>query len=536
MCGIFSYLGINYTDEELINYSNKIVHRGPDSTNYKRIRIYKNLFFGFHRLAINGLDSESDQPFIYNGIYLICNGEIFNYKDLIKKYDFENIYKSRSDCEIIIHLYQKFGIDETCKLLDGEFAFVLYDSINDIMYIARDQIGVRSLYWSWNDDYSELSVCSELKGLPIIKNNNNNKNVEQFPAACYWNSKTNSIVKFFNFVNKLKTNESEELIINNIRKLFIEAVEKRLMSDRKLACLLSGGLDSTTVSAIVASKYEPYTLNTYSIGLKGSVDLHYAKIAAEYFKTNHTTIELTENEFLNSIEKTIKQIESYDTTSVRASVGNYLISLYIKENSDDTVIFCGDVSDEIFASYRGFYYAKNDLEFYSENINMLDNIQYFDILRSDKSISGAGLEARVPFADPKFIKYCMNILPEYKRFSKERIEKYLFRKAFEDLLPKELAWRVKTAFSDGVSNAEKPWYLIIKEYMDTKYTDDEFILLSSKYKHNKPYDKESLYYREIYEKYYPNTSHTIPYFWKQPFTKEEDPSAWYIEKKINNSD
>ena len=525
MCGIFSYLGRHYTEEQLINYLNKISHRGPDSTNYKRVN--EKLFLGFHRLAINGLDPESDQPIINNGIYLICNGEIFNYKDLISKYNFENVYKTRSDCEIIIHLYQKLGIDETCKLLDGEFAFVLYDSNTDVIYIARDQLGVRSLFWSWNDDYSEISVCSELKGLPIIKN------VEQFPSACYWSSNTNKIVKFYNFISKLN-NDSEELIIDNIRILFTEAVEKRLMSDRKLACLLSGGLDSTTVSAIVASKYEPYTLSTYSIGLKGSVDLYYAKIAADYFKTNHTNIELTEDEFLNAIEKTIKQIESYDTTSVRASVGNYLVSLYIKENSDDTVIFCGDVADEIFASYRGFYYANNDLEFYNENIKMLDNIQYFDILRSDKSISGAGLEARVPFSDPKFIKYCMSISPEHKRFSSDRIEKYLFRKAFDHLLPKELTWRVKTAFSDGVSNSEKPWYQIIKEFMDTKYTNEEFILLSNKYTHNKPYDKESLYYREIYESYYPNTSHTIPYFWKQPFTTEDDPSAWCVEKKLNN--
>jgi len=522
MCGIFTYIGNKQTDDELINYLNKISHRGPDSTNYKRIN--KKIFLGFHRLAINGLDPESDQPLYNDGIFLICNGEIFNYKTLIEKFDLKEKYKTHSDCEIIIHLYKNFGINETCKLLDGEFSFVLYDSNTDVVYIARDQLGVRSLYWSWNDDYSELSVCSELKGVPIIKN------IEQFPTASYWASDTKNIVKYYDFVSKIEKNEPEELIIENIRKLFTEAVEKRLMSDRKLACLLSGGLDSTTVSAIVASKYEPYTLSTYSIGLKGSVDLYYAKIAAEYFKTNHTTIELSEDEFLNSIEKTIKQIESYDTTSVRASVGNYLVSLYIKENSDDTVIFCGDVSDEIFASYRGFYYAENNLDFYSENVKMLNNIQYFDILRSDKSISGAGLEARVPFSDPKFIKYCMSIYPEHKRFSSDRIEKYLFRKAFEHMLPNELAWRVKTAFSDGVSNSEKPWYKIIKDYMDTKYTDEEYLLLIEKYNHNKPYDKESLYYREIYESYYPNTSHTIPYFWKQPFLKDDDPSAWCVEK------
>ena len=521
MCGIFAYLGNKYSDTKLLEFANKISHRGPDSTTSKRIN--NNLFFTFHRLAINGLNAESDQPFENNGIYLICNGEIFNYKLLIEKYNLKDNYKSDSDCEIIIHLYILFGIDQTCKLLDGEFAFILYDSKKDILFTARDQIGVRSLYW--NKDRDNISFSSELKGMI------DTDNVKQFPVGSYWNSFDNTIIKFYDFKSDIFHNDNEDDIIVNIRKIFIESVEKRLMSDRKVACLLSGGLDSTTVTAIVAKKFKPFEINTYSIGLKGSIDLHYAKIAADYFKTNHTSIELENIEFLNAIDKTIKQIESYDTTTVRASIGNYLVSLYIKEHSDDTVIFCGDVSDEIFASYRGFYYANNDEDFYSENIKMLDNIQYFDILRSDKSISGASLEARVPFADINFIKYVMKISPDLKRFSKEKMEKYLFRKAFEDILPKELAWRVKTAFSDGVSNMEMPWYQIIKEFMDSKYTDQDFFEKRLKYKHNIPYDKESLYYREIYESYYPSTAHTIPFFWKQPFIKEEDPSAWCVEKK-----
>ena len=455
---------------------------------------------------------------------------------MIKENNFENEYKSESDCEIILHLYKKYGIDKTCKLLDGEFAFVLYDSNNNTTYVARDQLGIRSLYWGKGgkggkgdkDEENELFISSELKSIP-----SNDIFIEQFPVASYWCSSNNKITKFYTFLSSIKCIENEETIIENIRKLFINAVEKRLMSDRKLACLLSGGLDSTTVAAIVASKYEPYTLSTYSIGLKGSIDLHYAKIAADYFKTKHTNVELSNEEFLNAIEKTIKQIESYDITTVRASVGNYLISLYIRENSDDTVIFCGDVADEIFASYRGFYYAPNNIELYDANIKMLENIQYFDVLRSDKSIAGAGLEARVPFSDIDFIKYIMQLDCSGKRFTKDKMEKYLFRKAFEHILPHELAWRVKTAFSDGVSNAEIPWYQIIKTHMDTKYTDEEYDEKIKKYDFNTPYDKESLYYREIYEEYYPNTSHTIPYFWKQPFMEEKDPSAWYAEKVLN---
>ena len=525
MCGIFGYIGNNYSDEQLLNMANKIIHRGPDSSSSLKIN---NIFFTFHRLAINGLNPESDQPMVNNGIYLICNGEIFNYKKLIKEFEFENDYRSESDCEIIIHLYIKFGIDKTCKLLDGEFAFVLYDSNKDILFTGRDKIGVRSLYWCFDDNYNELCFCSELKGLVVIKN------VEQFPVGSYWSSETKQVIKYSDFKDDINYEETEEEIISNIKDLFKKAVDKRLMSDRKLACLLSGGLDSTTVTALVAKNYEPYSLNTYSIGLKNSVDLHYAKIAADYFKTNHVSVELSVDEFIDAIIPTIKQIESYDTTTVRASVGNYLVSLYIKENTDDTVIFCGDVSDEIFGSYRGFYYAKNDSEFYKENIKMLENIQYFDVLRSDKSIAGAGLEARVPFSDTEFLNYCMKINPSHKRFTKEKMEKYLFRKAFEDILPSELAWRVKTAFSDGVSNSEKPWYEIIKEFMDRAYTDNEFENFRLKYTYNMPYDKESLFYREVFEELYPNMSHTIPYFWKQPFIEGDDPSAWCVEKNINN--
>jgi asparagine synthase (glutamine-hydrolysing) len=552
MCGIFAYISKKINTKKLntlIPASEKIAHRGPDSSIYK---VYNDkVFFGFHRLAINGLNNESNQPLESEdkNIILICNGEIFNFKELIKEYKLELEYKTESDCEVIIHLYKLFGIEKTCKLLDGEFAFVLYDKIKDIVYTARDQIGVRSLYYIEDSVKDEIYFCSEMKGLIDI---GNNKLIKQFPVASYWSSENNFITKYFNYVQSFhKYNsyeEGEKKIIENIRELFTKAVEKRLLSDRQLACLLSGGLDSTTVTAIVASYYKPFTLHTYSIGLKGSEDLYYAKVAAQYLKTKHTSIELTEDEFLGAIEKTIKQIESYDTTTVRASVGNYLISLYIKENSEDTVIFCGDVSDELFASYRGFEYADNDTEFYRENVDMLDNIQYFDVLRSDKSIAGAGLEARVPFADINFIKYCMGIDPKYKRFFSKKgngntpdstecrfsIEKYLFRKAFEHLLPPLLAWRVKTAFSDGVSNKQKPWYQIIKDFMDLKYNDLEFEEKKMKYNHNQPYDKESLYYREIYEMYYPETEHTIPYFWKQPFTKEADPSAWIVQEIKEN--
>ena len=536
MCGIFSYLGKNFSFAELVALSNKIKHRGPDSSN--NVSLYfddKQFFLGFHRLAINGLDEISNQPLMDNDneIYLIANAEIFNYKELIKENSFD--YITNSDCEVIIHMYKKYGIDETCKKLDGEFAFLLVDLAKKVFYVARDQLGVRSLYWMKNDD--EFVLSSEVKALTDFSG------VKQFPIGSYWSSDSNEIVRYYNFVGDIdesifsfgvegrkrdyfsETDFSEEEICKNLRELFIKAVEKRMLSERKVACLLSGGLDSSTVSAIVAKMVGDYNLNTYSIGMKGATDLKYAESMAKYIKSNHVNIELDETEFLDAIEKTIYQIESYDTTSVRASVGNYLVSLYIKEHSDDTVIFCGDVSDEIFASYRGFSGEHSDDDFYAENVKMLNNIQYFDILRSDKGISGAGLEARVPFADKDFIDYVMKLPPSLKKFNKDRMEKYLFRKAFEEYMPHDILWRRKEAFSDGVSSTERSWFQIIKEFIDKKYSDDEYEMLRKKYTWNMPYDKESLFYREIFEKYYPNKADLIPYFWRHPFSTQLDPSA-----------
>ena len=524
MCGIFFLIADIITDKIKDDFF-KIKHRGPDNSKTEIVK-YKNkeLFFGFHRLSINGLDEISNQPLISSGIYLICNGEIFNYKELIEKYELKDEYNTNSDCEIIIHLYKKLGIDKTVNLLDGEFAFVLYDSNNEKIFMSRDQIGIRSLFiGNKGNDYM---LSSEVKGI------DNSFDVKQFEPGTYseLNLKTFSLssCRYFK-IGSVDSINNLDIHIANIKNLFEKAVEKRLLSDRNIGCLLSGGLDSSTVCSIVKNKINK-NLNTYSIGLKGSVDLKYAQEMANYLGTKHYNIELTNDEFLDAIEKTIYQIESYDVTTVRASVGNYLVSLFIKENTDDKVIFCGDVSDEIFGGYKGFYYASDNDKFREANENMLNNIQYFDILRSDKSISGAGLEARVPFGDKEFIEYVMSIDSKYKRFGENKIEKYLFRKAFEDILPKNIAWRSKTAFSDGVGGESNHWFEILKSYMDGKYNEKEYLDKIKKYDHNRPYDKESLYYREIFEKYYPNRDKLIPYFWKQPFMNMEDPSAWYLEK------
>ena len=597
MCGIYFYQkfvspkGVEIYKKLLLSdlkshqtFFSKIAHRGPDNsvfvndtsmisttssnytTTYTTIepisKLPYHMLWGFHRLAINGQTPESNQPFFIKNCRLICNGEIYNFRALIKEYGLETEYQSKSDCEIIIHLYRKIGMAETLRKLDGVFALVLHDYENKCTFIARDPVGVRSLFiGSCDKDSYEtgIIVTSELKAI-----SNEYHSIMQFPPGCYafykdGNSPVNLYKPgiFFNaYYENLTINQNfyhdscsdpnshlsiarsyhynivedtEENICANIAALFEEAVVKRLMSDRKVGALLSGGLDSSAVVAVMCRHMPAKDLNTYSIGLEGSTDLAWARKVADYLGTNHHEVCLTENEFLSAIEETIYQIESYDTTSVRASVPNYLVSKYIYKNSDDCVIYCGDMSDEIFGSYRGFMKAQSEEDFCAENVRMVRDVCYFDLLRSDKSISGAGLEARVPFADKKFLQYVMSIPARYKTFNDERIEKYIFRKAFQGLLPDDILWRRKEAFSDGVSGHTRSWFQIIREHVDKKITDEEY----NKYKkfieytdvHNAPYDKESFYYRSVFNELFHECEKTIPYFWRHPFCEEKDPSA-----------
>lgn len=567
-------------------------HRGPDKSVFLKD---DTRAWGFHRLSINGMDSASDQPFYIKNCRLICNGEIYNFRGLIAEFGLESEYQSGSDCEIIIHLYRKIGFHETVRRLDGVFGVVLHDYDSGVTYVARDPVGVRSLFigvsrhdgvfggehsdlvcLSLNPDHYAVCVASEMKSIHAICDT-----IAQFPAGCYMEyiaegggaatftsyyehaSISYSAGKNTNNVSLLET-QIKELCVNysypiseggdegdicaKIRDLFTAAVVKRLMSERPVGCLLSGGLDSSLVTAIVArelKKSSPDTvLNTYSIGLEGSVDLKWARRVAEYLGTCHHEIALREDDFLNAIYDTIYQTESYCTTTIRASVGNYLVSKYIQQQTDDVVIYCGDMSDEIFGSYRGFLKAPSDADFHRENERMIRDVRFFDLLRSDKSISGAGLEARVPFADKEFLGYVMSIPPRFKRFGDDKIEKYLLRKAFqgEGLIPDDVLWRRKEAFSDGVSCADggRTWVQMIKEYSDSVVTDAEFqnkrhYLYSL---HNPPYDKESFYYRRVFENIYEHRGETIPYYWRHPFCEGVlDPSArllsFYVSDDAN---
>lgn len=516
MCGIFYYKGKAFTTEKLVTWFMRSQHRGPDISIHRQV---EDRFFGFHRLKIVDLSDAGNQPFETEDVTLICNGEIYNYKELVVEHGFT--MTSSCDCEVIVHLYRKFGA-EICHMLKGVFAFVLYDKKHDKVMVARDPIGIRSLYWTKSQaEGDEFCISSEMKSIP------SNMDCEQFPPGHYYFNGELKPHYVHNYV--MNPELDEDKLISTCRDLLIKEVELRLMSERKIGCILSGGLDSTVVSAIVSKRVPG--LHTYTIGLPGATDLGFAKMAAKHLGTIHHEKIVTEMEFIAAIPETIFQVESFDTTTIRASVGNYLVSKFIRQcQNGDVVIYCGDVADEIFGSYRGFSNAPNGEKFQEANVKMLENIQYFDVLRSDRSISGAGLEARVPFGGKDFINFVMSINPKFKKFDKERIEKYILRKAFEDLLPPQLIWRRKEAFSDGVSTIERSWFEIIQEHTDTLYTDAEFEQKSRLYKYMQPYDKESLWYREIFEKFYPSREKTIPYFWKHPFTTEIDPSA----RKLDN--
>ena len=570
MCGIFYYESVGSSRIPMhvlnmlqLNFA-KISHRGPDNSRFvvshsvaSHSVVESQRCIGFHRLAINGLASTGDQPFSLFGCELVCNGEIYNHRQLIETHGFNCM--SGSDCEVIVHLYRRFNGDlrATLRELDGVFSLVLVDHEHDLVHIARDPFGVRSLYIGSSSDYEDdLSVASEMKALQHCDH------VEQFPGGCYITLSKFKHKKFDTqlqaYYPKLILDEVQEMPFNYtfgtasldddihaspeqlamracalVRELFEAAVCKRLMSERPVGCLLSGGLDSSIVTALVV-KHSPGTIvDTYAVGLEGSVDLKWARRVSEYLGTRHHEVCLTEQQFLDAIDATIYQIESYDTTTVRASVGNYLVSKYIYNNTDNVVIFCGDMSDEIFGSYRGFTKAPSDHAFAQENVRMVRDVRCFDLLRSDKSISGAGLEARVPFADKAFLECVMSLPPWMKRFGEGAdyaVEKHLLRTAFEGLLPEDVMWRRKEAFSDGVSGHERTWVQIIKEYVDTRVSDTEVSLANelNKYEHNAPYDKESYYYRTVFAQCFPGKgrAETIPYFWRHPFCEGVlDPSA-----------
>jgi len=544
MCGIFAYLGNTIDADAIENAYKKTQKRGPD--NHVLKSIHKNVTFGFHRLAIMDPSYKGNQPLFHptKPYAIICNGEIYNHKKLVRENNFETY--SDSDCEVILYLYEKYGIDKTVRMLDSEaFAFCIYDGEKKEFIVARDRFGVRPLFIGTRAN-NEIIIASEAKS--VIDLLVNNDVLEQFIPGTWKSYDINTYSeketrKYYDKKYAISTDSDEKLICSKIRNLLIESVKKRLMSERPIGCLLSGGLDSSLISAIVAREFKlkgKGILNTFSIGMKGSTDLKYAELVAEHIGSKHHTIELTEQDFLDAIPEVIYHVESYDTTTIRASVGNYLVGKYIKENTDITVVFNGDGSDE----QSGYLYMANAPDIYAfkeECERLLSEIHYFDVLRSDRALSSNwSLETRAPFLDTDFVNYYMSIYPELKIYPKnsERIEKYLLRMAFDNerLLPSVVLWRRKEAFSDGCSSNERSWHNIIQEHIETIVSDEEFERLSKKYEINEPQMKETYYYRTIFENFYPNRGNLIPHYWLPKWNgNQKDPSARELEQYINDA-
>jgi asparagine synthase (glutamine-hydrolysing) len=527
MCGFLAHYGLNQDISSIQASASKIRYRGPDNT--QNIRVNEKLFMSFHRLAIIDPSAGSNQPLVHpkdSNLTLVCNGEIYNYKELIDQYNLQ--VQSGSDCEVILHLYKIYGISETVSKLDGVFAFALYDANIDRLFIARDPYGVRPAFIGWSEDDS-VAVASEMKALTDLCD----KSIIPFPPGSWWGSDVPGAFMNYHTRNLLIEKNDEETMCDNIRKLLTTAVSKRMMADREVGCLLSGGLDSSLISALVASMSKDSTkLKTFSIGMKGSPDLQYAQLVAEHIKSDHHSVQLTEQDFLDAIETVIYNIESFDTTTVRASVGNYLISKYIREHTDVKVVFNGDGADEVCMGYVYNRNAPSLEEFRNENIKLLQEIHLFDVLRSDRSISSNGLEARTPFLDLDFVNYYLSIPTAFKMFgSNGRSEKYMLRKAFEKtgLLPDEVLHRHKCAFSDGVSSIENSWHKTLKDFIDSQISDEEFESEKNNISHCTPVLKESYFYRKVFNKLFGKQAYVIPHFWMPRWTNTQDPSARELE-------
>lgn len=548
MCGIWAIL-LKQPTRDYYDAFQTLKPRGPDRSYL--VEYYKpfDIKLGFHRLSIMDPSTKGDQPFVYEYdqdgkhhiLTVICNGEIYNYMELALKYNLE--LKSGSDCEVLHLLYHQIGIDALVKELNGEFAFVICDMTTDtgdmIVQVARDPFGVRPLFISVTDSYINLS--SELKALVNVHNKTVSATdlVEQFKPGHYMTlQKQNgkwlddlSYVRYYSCaLVKQNMDMSLDVIKSSIVEKLTEAVRCRLTSDRPLGCLLSGGLDSSLVSSIASRELAKTgrKLRTFSIGMPGSTDEKYAKMVAEHIGSIHTHVCFQPEQFLEAVDQVIYAIETYDITTIRASTAQYLICKWISENTDIKVLLIGDGSDELTAGYLYFHKAPNSWESHCENIRLLEDICYFDVLRADRGVASNGLEARVPFLQKDFVDFYLSVDPDL-RVPKDNMEKWLLRTSFDNrsYLPREALWRCKCALSDGCSSEERSWFKILQDHLEDKYTDEQLLEKKKNYTHFVPQTKEALYFREKFEEYFgKKVEKVVPYQWLPKFVGNTyEPSA-----------
>ena len=483
----------------------KLIHRGPDD---HQIKSFNKGLIGFHRLAIMDLSSSGSQPFLsQKRNLLICNGEIYNYKNLIKECDHHQ-FISQSDCEVLLPLYEKWGMRGLVDSLDAEFSLVIWDEEKQLLLAARDPMGIRPLFYGKTKVEGLMAFSSEVKALIDICDD-----IKPFPPGYYYDGND-----FYCYLDLSKvdqySSDSLDVATKKIYSLLNEAVIKRLQSDAEVGFLLSGGLDSSLVCAL-AQKHSKKPIRTFSIGMTDdAIDSKYAQDVASYIGANHTNISMTKEDVLSALRKVIWHLETWDITTIRASIGMFLVCKAIKETTNIKVLLTGEVSDELFG-YKYTDFAPSPQEFQKEAAKRVKELYLYDVLRADRSISAHSLEARVPFSDKFFVSYVMSIDPKLK-MNTTGMGKFLLRESFkakaseEKLLPDHILWRDKAAFSDAVGHSMVDE---LKKCAEQSYSDSDFLTKSKIYTHCAPFTKESLLYREIFEEFYPKRAELIIDYW-----------------------
>lgn len=519
MCSIMGYCGSGAVMEEFRKGFDRTLSRGPDKS---RIVDTGKGLLGFHRLSIMGLTPSGMQPFCLDGSYVVCNGEIYGFekwkKELSGKYQFQ----SDSDCEILLPMYREYGTD-MFAMLDAEFVCIIFDGDTQEYIAARDPIGIRPLYYGY-DKKGVILFASEAKNLLGLCDR-----IMPFPPGHYYKGG-----EFICYDDIAKVDhvcgDDLETVCRNIHDKLVSGIEKRLVADAKVGFLLSGGLDSSLVCAVAARKSSG-PIHTFAIGMsEDAIDLKYAKQTADFIGSMHTEVIITKEDVIKSLEEVIYLLGTFDITTIRASIGMYLVCKAIHEQTDIRVLLTGEISDELFG-YKYTDFAPSAAEFQKEAKKRIRELHMYDVLRADRCISVNSLEARVPFGDLDFVRYVMAVDPE-KKLNTYGKGKYLLRHAFEEggYLPDAILWREKAAFSDAVGHSMVDH---LKEYAENYYTQEEFDEKIQEYTHARPFTKESLLYREIFEKYYPGQSEMITDFWMPNKSWKgcdvDDPSARVLQ-------
>ena len=554
MCGIWTLINLKRKNPELdivklFQDFYNLKHRGPDNSYFET---YNNVTIGFHRLAIMDDTFNANQPFILEDdkrtIIFICNGEIFNFKELIELHHLPSHIKN--DCMVIPEVYMdmaKQGVtDEFCRFIKedvkGEFAFILYefDHLKNLkkVIVGHDEIGVRPLYYT-PDSTETLFFASEIKG-----GLSQPHKIIEFPPGHIFtytlDELDNLSCDMYNYstvYDVVPINLSEVEYLKAVQTAVLNSVRRRLNADKPFAFLLSGGVDSSLVAAISA-KILGKPIRTFCCSIKGEdgkgvgTDLKYARMVAEHIGSTHTEVLFTPEEGLAAIPDVIRTIESWDTTTVRASVVQYLVCKYIGEHTDCKVVMVGEGVDEIASSYLFNWYAPNGTALHQCSKEYVKNIHYYDVKRADRCICRWGLEGRVPLLDPEFIKAYWTIPGDARMPTYKNMEKWFLRKAFDEtnILPDKVLWRTKEAQSDACSSKEKSWYSIIQEFVEDKVTDEELASAAERFPYCTPQTKEAFYYRKIFcDIFGEERQEIIPGFWQPKWNKQGQEVTEYID-------